>query len=79
MPAGEIKVYFTPTCPYCKMIKKFLTQNNISFQELDVALDKTAREEMIRKSGQMGVPVNEINGEVIIGYNEARLKEKLGL
>jgi len=79
MSVKEVKVYSTPTCPYCKMIKKFLEDNSIKYQDLNVAEDKAAREEMINKSGQMGVPVIDIDGELILGFDQAQLKEKLGL
>lgn len=79
MSAKEVKVYSTPTCPYCKMTKKFLEDNSIKYQDLNVAGDKAAREEMINKSGQMGVPVIDIDGELILGFDQAQLKEKLGL
>lgn len=73
----EVKVYSTPSCPWCKRAKKFLEDNSIPFKDIDVAADKAAREEMIRKSGQLGVPVIEIDGEIVIGYNEPKMKEKL--
>jgi glutaredoxin 3 len=79
MSAKEVKVYSTPTCPYCKMAKKFLEDNGIKYQDLNVAEDKAARDEMINKSGQMGVPVIDIDGELILGFDQAQLKEKLGL
>jgi len=61
------------------MVKKFLGDNGIPYQEFDVAEDKAAREEMISKSGQMGVPVIEVDGEFMVGFNQAQLKEKLGI
>jgi glutaredoxin len=61
------------------MAKSFLDANNIPYQDLNVAEDKAAREEMISKSGAMAVPVIEIDGEILVGFNEAQLKEKLGL
>lgn len=61
------------------MTRSFLDANNIPYQDLDVAEDKAAREEMISKSGTMTVPVIEIDGETLVGFNEAQLKEKLGL
>ena len=79
MSAAEVKVYSTPTCPYCKMAKKFLEDNGVAYQDLNVAEDKAAREEMITKSGQMGVPVIDIDGEFMLGFSQAHLKEKLGL
>ena len=57
----------------------FLDEHNIAYQDVDVATDSAAREEMVKKTGQMGVPVIEIDGEFTIGFNEALLKEKLGL
>lgn len=57
----------------------FLEQHNIAYQDIDVATDSAAREEMVRKTGQMAVPVIEIDGDIIVGYDEAKLKDKLGL
>lgn len=79
MSDKEIKVYSTPTCPYCKMVKKFLQDNSISYQDLNVAEDRAALEDIINRSGQMGVPVIDIDGELVIGYNQVQLKEKLRL
>ncbi len=79
MSTKEVKVYSTPTCPYCKMAKSFLDANNIPYQDLNVAEDKAAREEMVSKSGQMTVPAIEIDGEISVGFDEAWLKEKLEL
>jgi len=61
------------------MTKSLLDANNIPYQDLNVAEDKAAREEMVSKSGAMSVPVIEIDGEILVGFNEAQLKEKLGL
>jgi len=72
-----VKVYFTPTCPYCTMLKEFLKRNNIEFEEIDVAANRDAAVEMIAKSGQMGVPVIDIEGTIIVGYNEAAIRERL--
>jgi len=57
----------------------FLEQHGIAYQDFDVAADRAAREEMVRKTGQMGVPVIEIDGDLIVGFDEGSLKEKLGL
>ena len=75
----KITIYSLPTWPHCKRAIKFLEENGFSFQDIDVASDKAAREEMIRKSSQMTVPVIEIDGEIIIGFKEAKLKKKLGI
>jgi glutaredoxin-like YruB-family protein len=74
-----VRVYSTPTCPWCKKVKGFLAENGITYQDFNVAADNEARDEMIKKSGQMGVPVLEIDGDIVIGFNQEQLKEKLGL
>lgn len=77
--AQQVKVYSTPTCPWCKRTKQFLDDNKVSYQNLDVASDKAARDEMITKSGQMGVPVIDIDGETTLGFDEKWLRQKLNL
>ena len=72
-----VKVYSTPTCPYCVMAKDFLKEHNIEFQEINVAEDEKGREEMVSKSGQLGVPVIEINDKIIIGFNQEAVKKEL--
>ncbi len=74
-----IKIYTTPTCPWCKKTKEFLKENKIKFKEIDVASDKKAAKEMIEKSGQMGVPVIEIDKQLIVGFDEDKLKKALKL
>lgn len=71
---SPVLIYTTPTCPFCIMAKNFFKQHNIAYTEKDVAADQTAAQEMIKKSGQMGVPVIEVDGGIIIGFDEARLK-----
>ena len=73
----SVKIYTTPSCVYCKMSKDFFQQHNIQYQELDVATDAAARQDMISKSGQFGVPVIDINGELVIGFDRSRLTELL--
>jgi len=75
----KIIVYSTATCPYCRQAKEFLKQNNINFEEIDVASDQNAAQEMVQKSGQMGVPVLDINGEIIIGFDLDKITQSLGL
>lgn len=75
----KVKVYSTPTCPYCKLVKDFLKEKSIAFTDVDVAADPAAANEMVKKSGQMGVPVIEIDNAVIVGWNKAALEEALGL
>ena len=73
----NIKVYFTSTCPHCKAVKSYLTEKGIKFIEYDVLENQNAREEMIRLSGQMGVPVTIIDEEVVIGFDHKKLELKL--
>lgn len=75
----KVKVYSTQACPYCHMAKDFLKQNNIEFEDIDVSRDQKAAQEMIEKSGQMGVPVIEIDGKIIIGFNVPEIKKALNL
>jgi len=77
--AQSVTVYSTATCPYCKMAKDFLRQNSISFAEIDVAQDQHAAQEMVNKSGQMGVPQLEIDGKMIVGFDRAAIKKALSL
>lgn len=75
----NIKVYSTPTCPYCIKTKQFLKNNNIEFEDIDVSSNQKAAEEMIQKSGQMGVPVLDIEGQIIVGFDEGTISKALGL
>jgi len=68
-----IKVYSTPTCPYCVTLKTFLKEKGFEFEEIDVAADPAKAQEMITKSGQMGVPVVDINGEIIVGFDREKI------
>lgn len=75
----QVKIYSTPTCPYCIRVKQFLKENKIVFEDLDVSSSQEAAEEMIQKSGQMAVPVLDINGEIIVGFDKERIKQALGI
>jgi len=75
----NVKVYSTPTCPWCIRVKQFLTDNKIDFQNIDVGSDQAGAEEMVEKSGQMGVPVIDIEGEIIVGFDKERISKALGL
>ena len=75
----SVKVYSTSTCPWCIRVKQFLKDNNIPFQDVDVSSDQAAGEEMIQKSGQMGVPVLDIAGEIIVGFDKEKIKSALGM
>ena len=75
----KVIVYSTQTCPWCQKTKDFLKQNKIDFKEIDVGNDEKAAKEMMDKSGQMGVPVIDIDGTIIHGFDEAKLKKALNL
>lgn len=75
----DVTIYTTPTCIYCKMTKEFFARNNIAYKERDVAVDEKARDEMVKKSGQLGVPVIDIDGKIIIGFDEKQLQELLSI
>ncbi len=72
-----IKVYSTPTCVYCKTLKAYLKEHNIEFEDIDVSKDKQALEKMIKNSGQMEVPVLDIDGEIIIGFDKEKIDKIL--
>ena len=75
----NVLIYTTPTCVYCKMTKEFFQEHGITYTEYNVALDEQKRSEMLEKSGQMGVPVIDIDGEIVVGFDEGRLKTLLGV
>jgi glutaredoxin-like YruB-family protein len=75
----SVKIYSTPTCPWCQRTKQFLKDSNIPYTDFDVSADQKAAEEMIQKTGQMGVPVLDIEGTIIVGYDTAKIKEVLGI
>lgn len=72
-----IKVYSTNSCPWCVKAKDFLKQHKIEFEDLNVAEDEKARAEMINSSGQMAVPVIDINGEIVVGFDKEKIKSLL--
>jgi glutaredoxin-like YruB-family protein len=78
-PQKRVKVYSTPTCSWCTTLKTHLKKNGIRFTEIDVSRDQNAAQEMQRKSGQMGVPQTDINGEIIVGFDKTRINSLLGI
>lgn len=72
-----IKIYSTPTCTYCNMAKEYFKENNLSYEEYNVASDLEKRKEMIEKSGQMGVPVIDIDGDVFVGFDQPTIAHRL--
>jgi glutaredoxin 3 len=77
MTGKKLVIYSTPTCPYCKRAKEYLSQKGISYTEHNVAADRDAAREMVKKSGQLGVPVIIINNKVIVGFNQTQLARLL--
>ena len=77
--AQKILVYSTPACPYCIRVKQFLVDNKIAFENIDVSLDHARADEMVNKSGQMGVPVLDIDGQIIVGFDKEKIKKTLGI
>ncbi|MDD5138096.1 MAG: Uxx-star family glutaredoxin-like (seleno)protein [Candidatus Omnitrophica bacterium] len=75
---AQVKVYSTPTCPYCIRAKKYLSDKGIAFENIDVSADEGALKQMVDVSGQMGVPVLVIDGDVIVGFDQSRIDQKLG-
>ena len=73
----KISIYSTPTCVYCNAAKTFFKAQGLAYEEYNVASDLAKRKDMIDKTGQMGVPVIEIGSEVIVGFDEERIKEVL--
>lgn len=73
----NIIVYSTPACPYCHQLKDFLKSQSLEFKEIDVSQDQAAAQKMVEQTGQMGVPVTEIDGEFIVGFNIEKLTKKL--
>lgn len=74
-----VTIYTTPTCPYCKLAKELFKEHGIQYKEIDVSSDEKAAQTIIEKSGQIGVPVIEIDGQIVVGFNKPKLLELLGL
>ncbi len=75
----KTRVFSTKVCPYCIVLKQFLNDNNIEFEDLDVSEDEEARKEMVEKTRQMGVPVIEIDGQFVVGFDKKKISELLGI
>ena len=83
----SVTIYSTPTCPYCKMAKEYFKEKGVEFEDIDVSVDTEKAEEMVQKSGQMGVPVIAINEErsttgaeeIVVGFDRDKLAELLGI
>ena len=75
----QVKIYSTPACSFCIRAKQFLRDNNVSFEDIDVSVNSSAAQEMMQKTGQIGVPILDIDGEIIIGFDKDKIKKALGL
>jgi len=74
-----VKVYSTPACPYCFTLKEFLKTKSIEFKDIDVSQDRFALDEMVKKSGQMGVPVVDIDGQIVVGFDKEKISQLLNI
>ena len=77
--AKSVLVYSTPTCPWCVSVKQFLKENNVEFQDFDVGSIEAAAQDRIKRSGQMGVPVLDIDGQIIVGFDKEKIKKALAI
>lgn len=75
----HVEIYSTPSCHFCHMAKDYFKENNVPFTDYDVSVDMAKREEIIEKSGQMGVPVIIIGDDLFVGFNKPKIAEILGL
>jgi glutaredoxin-like YruB-family protein len=75
----QVKIYSTPTCPYCVRVKEYLKQKNVDFQNIDVSSDRSFLDEMVKLTGQMGVPVIIIDENVVVGFDRAKIDSLLNI
>ena len=78
-PQPRVIVFSTPACSYCNMAKKYFRENRIKFRDVDVSRDPAAARDMVRRSGQQGVPVIDIGGKIVVGFDRNKIKKNLGL
>jgi glutaredoxin 3 len=74
---ANIRIFSTPTCPYCVTLKEYLKDKGFKFEDIDVSQDQKSLDEMVEKSGQMGVPVIDIDGNIIVGFDKEKINETL--
>lgn len=77
--AKKVTVYSTPTCHYCHLLKDYLTEKGIAFESVDVSADAEAKKAAFEKSGQLAVPVTDIDGSIVIGFDQEAVDELLGI
>ncbi len=75
----RVIMFTTPTCTYCTAAKRYLRQNNIRFREVDVSRDAAAARDMLRRAGSMGVPVLDIGGQIVRGFDRPKIDELLNI
>jgi glutaredoxin-like YruB-family protein len=75
----KVRLFFTPACPYCYALKEFLKEHKIEFEEINVSENEKAKEELIKKSGKMEVPVIEINGKIVVGFDKEKISKLLNI
>lgn len=75
----KVTIYSTPTCHYCNMAKDYFNANGVTYEAFDVASDSEKRKEMMEKSGQLGVPVIQVDNQIVVGFNKTKLSQLLGL
>lgn len=75
----RVIIFTTPTCTYCNMTKKYLREKGVRFKEVDVSRDPAAARDMVRRSGQMGVPVLDIGGKIVVGFDRPKINQYLGI
>ena len=75
----KIKIFSTQSCPYCVTLKQFLKEKGFEFQDIDVSKNEKELEEMIKKSGQMGVPVVDIDGQIVVGFDKEKIVKLLNI
>lgn len=78
-PQKRVIVFSTPTCTYCNLAKKYFKENGIKFKDVDVSKDAAAARDMVRRSGQQGVPVIDIGGKIIVGFDKTKINKYLGI
>jgi len=74
-----VRIFTTPACPFCYVLKEFLKEKGIEFEEIDVSQDKKARDEMIKKSGRLEAPIMEIDGQIVVGFDKEKICKLLGI
>ena len=74
-----VKIYSTPVCPYCSTLKQFLSDEGVAFEDIDVIKNKEALEEIIKKTGRAEVPIVDINGEIVVGFDKEKICSLLGI